>query len=258
MINLIGINGEIGAGKDTMGKMIQWHTQKHGLFPTPIENYIKGDEGQAFSEWKIKKFAGKLKKIASLLTGIPEEKFEDQEFKKTFLPKEWDRYIPNFFDGFETRVTVREFLQKLGTEGIRNGVHTNAWVNALFADYKPVNGKINKVYWTNEDFRNDTITVEGEVEYPKWIITDTRFPNEAHAIKDKGGIVIRVVRTYPILEKWEKEAEEKGVVFKEESKHPSEIALNNWSFDYSILNDGSIEDLTKKVKEMLIWFNIIS
>jgi ABC-type dipeptide/oligopeptide/nickel transport system ATPase subunit len=59
---IIGINGYSGSGKDAMGKIIQ--------------------ELQPEKNWQIKKFAGKLKTIASILTGIPEEKFESEEFKK--------------------------------------------------------------------------------------------------------------------------------------------------------------------------------
>mgnify|MGYP002478018656 CR=1 FL=1 len=62
---IIGINGKIGAGKDTVGTIIQ------GLLLT--------NKNQSSD---IKKFAGKLKQIASILTGIPVKKFEDQEFKK--------------------------------------------------------------------------------------------------------------------------------------------------------------------------------
>ena len=58
-----------------------------------------------------------------MMTGIPVEKFEDQEFKKTYLGSEWNN------------MQVRVFLQKLGTEAMRDGVHTNAWINALFADF---------------------------------------------------------------------------------------------------------------------------
>ena len=32
--------------------------------------------------------------------------------------------------------------------------------------------------------------------YPNWIITDVRFPNEADAIKGRGGIIIRVNRKH--------------------------------------------------------------
>ena len=102
---IIGINGKIGSGKDTIGEIIQ------GLCLT--------NKGQVF---EIKKFAGKLKLIGSILCGTPVENFEDQEFKKQPMSLEWE-------------MTYREFLQKLGTEAMRNGLHTNVWCNALFSDY---------------------------------------------------------------------------------------------------------------------------
>jgi hypothetical protein len=74
---LIGISGKIGVGKDTIGTIIQ------GLLLT--------NKNQSSD---IKKFAGKLKQTASLLTGVPVEKFEDQEFKKkTFKQLVEEGYI---------------------------------------------------------------------------------------------------------------------------------------------------------------------
>ena len=123
---IIGISGRMGSGKDTIGTIIQ------GLLLT---------NKNQFSE--IKKFAGKLKQIASILTGIPVEKFEDQEFKKNLLDVEWGTVqqiplnsIPPFADmQFNVMMSVREFLQRLGTEAMRDGLHTNVWCNALFSDY---------------------------------------------------------------------------------------------------------------------------
>jgi hypothetical protein len=153
---VIGITGYSGAGKDTVGRVIQYLNCTN-VGSTPISEAIHAEHDwwmEDQSGWEIKKFAGKLKEIASLLTGIPIVKFEDQEFKKTSLGPEWS-------------MTVREFLQKLGTDGLRTGLHENVWLNALFADY----------------------TAES-----KWIVTDCRFTNEADIIKSKGGIIIRVDR----------------------------------------------------------------
>jgi hypothetical protein len=186
---IIGINGYAGSGKDTVGTILQ---------------QIDKD-----SHWEIKKWAGKLKQVAELLTGIPVEKFEDQEFKKTNLGKQWNDRINN-------PMSVRDFLQKLGTEGLRDGLHTNTWVNALMADYKCVPADRAPNGW---DCNN-------------WIITDTRFPNEAQSIKDAGGIIIRVTR--PGI----------GPV----NDHPSETGLNQWNFDYEIQNDGTLENLINSVK----------
>ena len=216
---IIGINGKIGVGKDTVGEIIQ--------------KLCATNNGP---EFEIKKFAGKLKQIASLLTGIPVEKFEDQEFKKTLLGPEWGTIkenplnsIPVFENvNFLHMMSVRELLQKLGTEAMRDGLHENVWVNALFSDYVPVVKE-----W--DEFGNDTL-----VEYPSWCITDMRFPNEMEAVVAKGGITIRVVR--------------QGTVT---GTHPSETALDDAEFDYEIINDGTIEDLVEKVRAILITENII-
>lgn len=140
---IIGINGKIGHGKDTVGRIIQYLT-----LPGERSEYIgvqtyDDTTLERNSSFKIKKFAGKLKQVGSLLTGIPVEMFEDQEFKKSLLGEQWGTVrinplnaVPVFEDvKFNELMSVREFLQKLGTEAMRNGLHVNAWCNALFSDY---------------------------------------------------------------------------------------------------------------------------
>jgi len=240
---IIGINGYAGSGKDTVGTIIQYLQADTNI---PLKGVLKKTPHHIWwleerSGWEIKKWAGKLKDIASLLTGIPVESFEDQEFKTTLLGPEWGTVtfnplnaIPVFSDiQFNHLISVREFLQKLGTDAIRDGLHTNAWVNALMSDYK-------------KDLSECGTSKKGTVvkcsKYPNWIITDTRFPNEAQAIKDKGGLVIRVDRP--------------GV--KPINDHPSEIGLDDWKFDYVINNDGTLKDLTKKIKKVLELHKILS
>jgi hypothetical protein len=225
---IIGINGKIGSGKDTVGKIIQWLTK-----PELDGSYIGFQTYDDItldrvSDWKIKKFAGKLKQTASLLTGIPVEKFEDQEFKKTLLGPEWGTVKPNPLNAipvfedvqFNELMSVREFLQKLGTEAMREGLHTNVWVNALFADYN------------RESFRSDVKT--------NWIITDMRFPNEMEAVELREGVTIKVVRPGTAV-----------------GTHPSETALDDAYFDHVISNDGTIEDLIEKVRQVLTIERII-
>jgi ABC-type oligopeptide transport system ATPase subunit len=220
---IIGINGKIGSGKDTVGKIIQY-LQCHNTGEITIQDVISNPEHEWWleeqSKFEIKKFAGKLKQIASLLTGIPIEMFEDQEFKKTNLEKNWDIKSKYRDRRPPTPMTVREFLQKLGTEAMREGLHTNVWVNALFADYKPPK--------------------MSEYNPSNWIITDMRFPNEMEAVIEKGGITIKVIRPETST-----------------GTHPSEIALDGHTMHYEIINDGTIEDLVEKVREILIERNII-
>ena len=260
---IIGINGYSGSGKDTIGKLIQIVSSKipdHYTIEELITYYHTQHEWwlEEESGWEIKKWAGKLKYIANLLTGIPTSKFEDQEFKKTYLPEQWNFYTISLIDNgklllqkgrYTTKeeaeayipmlkeiygefrmeyavgmqqMTVRQFLQELGTDACRNGLHPNTWVNALLADYKP------GPFYPN-------VPAEDHAKLPNWIITDTRFPNEAQAIKDAGGIVIRVDRP--------------GV--KAINAHPSETGLDDWNFDHKIMNGSDIVSLMLSVNTIL-------
>jgi hypothetical protein len=230
MKNLISISGNAGHGKDTVGKIIQWllSGNAEGQF---IEQVCATNNNEWWLEEKsgfeIKKFADKLKQIASILTGVPIKSWEDQSFKNETMPREW--WVPNWSceeDPFDP-VTYRLFLQVLGTEAIRDNIHRDTWVNALFADYRPQ--KLS------------------EYNPSKWIITDTRFPNELVAIKERGGITIKVVRT-------EVDSFGNRVLSNHirSAIHSSENALDGYEFDHIIFNDDGIVELAHKVKNVLI------
>jgi len=249
---IISVNGKIGSGKDTVGAIIQYltatDTSDKALGFIKLGYDIKGHHNSTF---EVKKFAGKLKQTASLLTGIPIEKFEDQEFKKTYLGEEWNSPYNIPFSGpdfveHDGGMTVRTLLQKLGTEAMRDGLHENVWVNALFADYRIIPAKF-------KDLKEGEDILTKEWEYPKWIITDMRFPNEMKAILEKGGITIRVVRRQIIV----LDGAKYTIGADPYNEHPSETALDGAEFDYEIINDGTIEDLIERVREILIKEGII-
>jgi hypothetical protein len=131
----------------------------------------------------------------------------------------------------EWSMTYREFLQKLGTEAMRDGLHTNVWVNALFADYTPTHYLIGAF---------DTKLTDGDPIYPNWIITDMRFPNEMEAVESRKGVTIKVVRPGTSV-----------------GTHPSETALDDAYFDHVISNNGTIQDLVEKVRQILTIERII-
>jgi hypothetical protein len=224
---IIGISGYAGAGKDLVAKLIQYNAIKDS--DISLEDAL--DDNNSFglemkSNWQIKKFSGPLKKIASILTGIPIDKFENQEFKNSLLEQQWGtvqynplNVIPAFEDmQFVNLMSVREFLQRLGTDAIRDNLHKNAWVNAAMVNYRP------EVF--GYDANGSPVLSE-----QNWIFTDCRFFNEAQAIKDRGGVIIRVDRS--------------GV--KPVNDHPSETALDNWDFDYKIFNASDIVSLNQSV-----------
>lgn len=193
---IYGISGRIGSGKDTLALEM-----------------IKHDPS-----FEIRKFAWKLKEICGVLCGVDPFRFEDQDFKKQQSP----------FD-----MTYRELLQKVGTEAIRQQIHQDAWVRALFSEYNK-----NRVLFGEDSHAR----LPGHLNtplYPNWIITDVRFPNEADAVKERGGKMIRVYRNVS------------GPAVKD--LHPSETALDDYDkFDFTINNNGTLEELSQKAKIIMV------
>ena len=218
--------------------------------------------GNTLSNWKIIKFADKLKDIVCLLIGCTRKQLEDRDFKETSLGVEWrvfkhtlDNSILSpqemsiqhalhngFRDCFyeEINLTPRLFLQKIGTDLFRNQLHPNIWVNSLMSEYKPFKkeGGFQRSVKSEEGIPYD---FEYEIEYPNWIITDVRFVNEADAVKSRGGINIRIDRPNLLNNQNNINLE-----------HISETSLDDYKFNYYICNDSSIENLIEQVKNILI------
>lgn len=74
--------------------------------------------------------------------------------------------------------------------------------------------------WVNAAFA----TMNPSLDY---CIPDMRFPNEAARVVDNGGITVRINR--------------EGIV--PVNNHPGEVALDNWSFDYVVDNNSTIDYL---------------
>jgi hypothetical protein len=126
-------------------------------------------------------------------------------------------------------------------------------VLALFVDYDLNTSRKHKIdFFTREGYNIDELKDSDRPKYnklnekyfaelreqlPNWIVTDVRFPNEADAIKARGGLLVRVTR--------------KGHEFT--GKHPSEIALDDYdNFNITIENNGTIDDLIKEVQNKIM------
>lgn len=254
-MNLIGISGKKGHGKDTVAKIIQI-IDGLNVYPTeldfkslllPIEYLKNPNLGIPNNKYKIKKFADKLKDMVCVLLGCTREQLEDPEFKEKPLGEEWDvirvtsswgapdKLLPvegenmMWTHAVREQTTPRKILQLMGTECGREILHPEIWVLSTFADYKT--GHVDYPLPEGHLY-GDKITFTYK---PSWIITDVRFLNEARAVKDKGGVVIRV----------------NNERIKSTDTHESETALDDYEdWDAIINNTGNFEQLTHRV-EML-------
>lgn len=271
---IFGISGKKQSGKDTIAQIIQNLT---------IPERPKGSRELLISPWRNVKFSDKLKEMVCLLINCTIEDLESEKFKNTPLGEEWKRYYftrggnknfslshnefswvnDKYFNSYEEAkdmfyqimllledhspdwwkieneiLTPRKLLQLLGTECGRQIIHPNIWVNSTMVDYKLYRNTSIKLikYPTTENEAWLEMYPTNHI-YPNWIISDVRFPNEVKAIKKKNGILIRVERES----------------INTEDQHESETALDNYNdWDYIIQNNGTIEELTFKINEILI------
>lgn len=246
---IIGIGHKAQVGKDITYKLFAYNILKHEIetgkrkeAPLPSFYDVVKDNSYLIdyytSSIKNKKFARALKMIVCILTGCSLSDLEILEFKASKMPEEWRvwvierfvapgmletyRYFSKEEDAkkaltdpvneiiFSYVPTYGEFLQKVGTDLFRiNWPQT--WINALFAKYS---------------------------QESKWFITDVRFPNEVQAIKDRGGLLIKVNRDLNLEGR--------------DSKHHSETALDHYTdWHYILDNNGTFEELNAQVLELI-------
>lgn len=124
---------------------------------------------------------------------------EDQEYKNRPSP---------FFLG----KTPRHVMQTLGTEWGRNLIGGNIWVDATMAN---------------------------AAQHNNVVITDVRFLNEAKAVKDAGGILVKIKRPGNIGD-----------------GHESESYIDQMEVDYTIKNDSTIESLQQRMASIAILENL--
>ncbi len=220
---LLGIRGDMGAGKDTLAAEIQ------KLHP-------------AYRVWK---FAAGLREAVRIITDIPAEQTVSDIDKAVDLSARKYRWLDllgridsavEHITGHASReglaetmsriltgvtagsaeescipMTVGRLLQVLGTECFRAHIGPDVWVDYLF------------MRWEREG-------------RPPVVIADTRFPNESAAIRRRGGAVILVRREAA------KRTDGRS------TGHASERALDGEAPDVTLDNDGTIADLGKALE----------
>ena len=175
-------------------------------------------------------FAKPLKDACAVMFGWPRDLLEgDTEESRNWREQPDDFWSEKMGKKFSPRLA----LQLLGTEAGREVFHKDIWVNSLLKRAGDKNV----------------------------VITDVRFKNELKFIQKNNGIVVRVKRG-PEPE-WYEDAimVNKGDRYigwalakdrlKRKGIHVSETDWVGSKFDYTIENDGTLEDLGKKVDGLL-------
>ena len=174
-------------------------------------------------------FAKGVEDVAAEMFGWPRHMLEGD----TQASREWrERDDPFWSKQMKKDFSPRLALQLLGTEVGRDVFHPDFWVIRLkkFMDDNP-----------NQNF----------------VITDVRFQNELDFVHSMNGITVEIERG--ISPHWYNIAatanrggsKERNYMMNESGVHPSEWSWIGGNIDYTITNDGTMEELKEKLLKCL-------
>jgi hypothetical protein len=211
---IIGITGFIGSGKDTAA------------------NYLVAQHG-----FRRDSFAGALKDAVAQIFGWDRELLEGLTPEAREWREQVDLWWANRLD--MPRLTPRYMLQLWGTEICRQGFHDDIWIASME----------NRLRKTVDDI----------------VISDVRFPNEIAAIRRAGGVCVWVQRgelpkwygcalgenTTPEDQQWLLEDAHQLMPQRYPNIHQSEWAWIGQTFDYTVDNNSTVEQLYKQISNLL-------
>lgn len=181
-----------------------------------------------FHGFRRDSFANTLKDAVSAVFGWDRVLLEG----RTKEAREWREQVDQWWAARLDMpdLTPRLILQRWGTEVCRKGFHDDIWIASVE----------NKMRKTSDNI----------------VISDVRFPNEIAAIRRAGGLVVRVKRGpdpewYDLAIEQNKGSESANIQLTNLKIHASETAWVGGDIDYTISNDGSIDELFGQIRNLL-------
>lgn len=181
-----------------------------------------------FKGFKRLSYAGPLKDAVAAIFGWERDLLEGS----TKYSREWrDQVDPWWAERLDIKhLTPRWVLQQWGTEVGRRAFHDDIWIASI---------------------EHKLLTVKDDI-----VISDCRFPNELKSIKRAGGTTIRVSRGqnpvwYDMALSLNNGNEEARKVLDEYKVHASEYSSVGLDYDHYVTNDGSIDELHRKIDSII-------
>lgn len=150
--------------------------------------------------FKRLRFAGAIKEMCAVL--LRRLGYEEEEIENRLDGDNKEKRVP------ELGVTARHMMQTLGSEWGRDHVRPDLWAKVVMTQAKKIKASV--------------------------VIDDCRFPNEAKAVRENGGHVVRIVR--PGLDS--------------SDSHRSEQRHLDVQADHVINNDKGVEEFRDFVRQL--------
>lgn len=202
MLDLIGFTGWKQSGKNTAAQIL---VDKAGFVPDAFADDMKAIVHDIEGMW-VRVPAGVLSKDPARPLYKPEQFLPYQEAVGRLGLDNAKELVPD----------VRRILQTFATEAMRSRFGPSIWSDRVMA----------------------RVAQRRALTKPaRTVVTDVRFPDEAQALRDAGGVLIRVVRPGQALPK---------------GAHASEAAVASLEVDAEVVNDSTPAQLHARVLEIVL------
>jgi len=124
---------------------------------------------------------------------------------------------------------LKEIAYELGWDGLKDERGRK-----FLQDIGSIARAYDQQFWINEATQVLNYVSPAFRKVPR-VWTDVRFENEAQFVRDRGGIIIRVIRPDLVSH----------------DTHESELKQHDISADYTVVNAGTIEDLHAMIRNII-------
>ncbi len=209
---IILIAGEINSGKNHAFSLLKAFFEEKDA---TVHHIFFAKKLKELCEYTFERYTEHLNTIIDRLTKDLHNHHKEEDINSQITLLNSLKIAPHNWYEDKTEST-RLILQDIGTRFARENVDTDFWPKKVMSDI-------------------------AHSEADLYIATDFRFPNE-HAV-----LLKHLSEKYDIVTiKIERNVGTDSFI----SNHPSEQALNKFSFDYTIDNSGTLEEFEKKLQDL--------
>lgn len=231
---LIGMLGKARCGKDTVAQMIRGARPHVSCvaFAKPMKDFCK-----LVYDWSDDHVYGHLKDVPDERYPRPCKECNGAGYVRTPTVTGHLAGCSECDGSGVTYLTPREALQKLGTEWGRDN-YDRTWIDLAFRTANELFGAVRIVSGQKSSGPGCSV-IERTMRV---VITDCRFLNEAQAVKEAGGAIIRITRP---------STEESKAVRAHASEEDQDSDAIAEFVDYELMNDTGLDRLRLRVEEAL-------
>lgn len=156
-----------------------------------------------------------------------------------------EHFVNSGFNAYKLSMGITEIIQRFFPCDLKDGVKLREHYTTIGQGLRQLDDEVWLKRTWSEIQRNNIL-----FNYKNVIITDLRQKNEEEFLRDKGFIIVKVeAADFLRVERAKKSDQDFDV---SQMYHETELSVDEIEADYTIGNEGTLEELTDKVNDLIV------